>query len=331
MPLLTSVREHHHPRGVVGFIVPWNYPLALGISDALPALVAGNGALIKPNAQTPFSALWAADVLAEAGLPDGLVQVVTGPGAELGSSIVDAVDFVMFTGSTAVGRTVAAQAGERLKECSMELGGKNAMIVLADADLDRTALGAMRATFTNAGQLCISMERLYVQTVIRDELVSKLVERTGALRLGGALDWSTDMGSLISQKQLDTVSVYEFETPEQAVELANDSPYGLNFSVWSRNTRAARTLAARLQAGTININEGYSAAWGSVDAPMGGFKESGFGRRHGEHGIHKYTESQTIAVQRLLPLSTPPTRDAERRARILVGMLRALRRLPWVR
>jgi succinate-semialdehyde dehydrogenase/glutarate-semialdehyde dehydrogenase len=384
MPVLTQTWEHHHPRGVIGFIVPWNYPLALGISDALPALVAGNGAVIKPDQQTPFSALWAVELLEEAGLPAGLAQVVTGEGSTLGSPIIEHTDFLMFTGSTRVGRIVAVEAAERLTEYSMELGGKNAMIVLGDADLDRTANGAMRAAFTNAGQLCISMERLFVDAAVHDEFVPRIVERTRALRLGAKLDWSTDIGSLISEKQLQTVtehvgdavakgatvlaggrarpdigplfyeptilagvtpemkvfaeetfgpvlSLYEFNAPQEAVELANASSYGLNFSVWSRDTTAARGLATQLQAGTVNINEGYSAAWASVDSPMGGFKDSGTGRRHGEHGIHKYTESQTIAVQRGLFVSTPPSRDARRRAYVLVQLLKLMRRLPGMR
>mgnify|MGYP002138153583 FL=1 len=147
---LTEVWEHHHPKGLVGIISPWNYPLTLGISDAIPAIVAGNAVLTKPDQHTPFSALWAVRLLEEAGMPTGLVQVVTGSGAELGTSIIEASDFLMFTGSTAVGRTVAAQAGERLIDCSMELGGKNALLVLDDADVDKAVDGAVRACFSNS-------------------------------------------------------------------------------------------------------------------------------------------------------------------------------------
>jgi succinate-semialdehyde dehydrogenase/glutarate-semialdehyde dehydrogenase len=384
MPFATEVWEHHHPRGVIGFIVPWNYPLALGVGDALPALVAGNGAVVKPDAQTPFSALWAFELLEECGLPPGLAQVVTGEGSELGASIVEHSDYVMFTGSTRVGRIVASQAGELLTECSMELGGKNAMIVLADADLERTATGAMRAAFTNAGQLCVSMERLYVQEDVHDEFVRRLVEHTRALRLGGELGWDSDVGSLMSDKQLHTVtahvedavakgatvlaggrprpdigprfyeptvladvtpemtafaeetfgpviSVYKFKTADEAVELANASTLGLNFSVWGHDTDAARDVAVRLEAGTVNINEGYAAAWASVDAPMGGFKDSGFGRRHGAHGIHKYTQSQTIAVQHRIAVSTAPGPDARKQALRLVNALKLSRYLPGTR
>jgi succinate-semialdehyde dehydrogenase/glutarate-semialdehyde dehydrogenase len=381
LPVLTQTWEYHHPRGLAGFIAPWNYPLVIGIADALPALVAGNAVLIKPDQQTPLSVLWAVELLEEAGLPEGVAQVVTGSGSELGKTIIDNVDVVMFTGSTAVGRQVAVQAAERLIDSSMELGGKNAMIVLEDADLERTADGAVRASFANSGQLCISMERLYVHDSIYDRLVPMIAERIRSLRLGATLDWEPQVGSLISAKQLDTVtshiedavakgarvlaggrprpdigpyfheptllenvspemtvcanetfgpllSAYRFSDPDEAVRRANDSPYGLNFSVWSRNTRAARKLGTRLHAGTVNVNDGFAAAWGSTDAPMGGFKDSGTGRRHGAHGITKYTESQTIAVQRVRGIEVPAGQHAEKIARGLLGALKVMRRTP---
>src|SRR3954466_1937293 len=174
LPALTEAWEFHHPVGVVGIIAPWNYPLTLSISDAIAALAAGNGVVLKPDGQTPFIALRGVELLEEAGLPHGLMQVVTGSGSELGSHIIEGTDFIMFTGSTATGRKVAAQAGEQLKGASMELGGKNAMIVLADADIGRAVEGAERALFSNAGQLCISIERLFVDESIADEFQSKL-------------------------------------------------------------------------------------------------------------------------------------------------------------
>src|SRR3954451_16535892 len=142
LPFLTAAYEYHHPLGVVGVISPWNYPLTLSISDAIPALMAGNGVVLKADSNTPFSALWGTDLLEEAGLPAGLMQVVTGSGSELGPEIIDRVEYVMFTGSTEVGRQVASQAAKRLVPSSMELGGKNAMVVLDDADLNRAAEGA---------------------------------------------------------------------------------------------------------------------------------------------------------------------------------------------
>ena len=382
--ILTQVTELHHAKGLVGIISPWNYPLTLGISDALPATAAGNAVLAKPDQQTPFSALWAVRLLEEAGMPPGLVQVVTGSGAELGASIIEQSDYLMFTGSTAVGRTAAAQAGERLIDCSMELGGKNALLVLDDADVGKAVSGAVRAAFSNTGQLCISVERIYVPGTMWDDFTTRFAIAAKAMELSAALDYSADMGSLISDKQLKTVaghvddavakgatvlaggkprpdigpyfyeptilsgvrddmavfadetfgpvvSLYRVDSEEEAIDKANDSPYGLNFSVWTSDPKHGGQVAARLQSGTVNINEAYAAAWASVDAPMGGMKASGLGRRHGEHGILKYTEPQTIAVERLLPVGAPPWLSPGRYARIMTTGLRALRRMPGVK
>ncbi len=384
IPLLTDTREYHHPLGVAGFIVPWNYPLSLGITDAIPALLAGNGVVIKPDERTPLSTLWAVDLLHEAGLPHGIAQVVTGPGSELGDPIVDGVDFVMFTGSTCVGKIVAQRAAGRLIDYSMELGGKNAMIVLEDADLDRTIPGTERAIFSNSGQLCIATERLYVHADIYDEFKRRLIEHTRKMKLGTSLDYNADMGTLTSADQLDrvkahvedavdkgakvlaggnhrpeigpyfyeptilenvsqdmrlcaeetfgpVVALYKFHTLDDVVEEANDSLYGLNFSVWTRDSAKGRDIATRLEAGTVNVNEAYAAAWASVDAPMGGFKDSGVGRRHGAHGIQKYTESQTVSVQRFLPVAAPPGISEERYAKLMTGALKILKRLPGSR
>ncbi len=383
-PVVTEVWEHHPPKGLVGFIVPWNDPLTLGITDAIPALMAGNAVIIKPDAETPYSTLWAVDLLEEAGVPAEIMQVVTGAGAVLGTPIVEAVDYVMFTGSTRTGRMVARQAAERLIDYAMELGGKNAMIVLDDADLDRTVRGAVAACFSNAGQLCISMERIYVQAGIYDAFVDRFVGAARAMKLGTALDYTTDMGTLISEKQLHAieahvedavqkgarilaggrarpdigpyfyeptiledvdesmavfgdetfgpvVSIYRVDSVDEAVEKANASPYGLNFSVWSRDTARAHQVATRLEAGTVSVNDGYAAAWGSVDAPMGGFKDSGVGRRHGAHGLLKYTEAQTVAIQHLVPLSQPPYLSQDNFVSVVVLALRLMRYLPGIK
>lgn len=384
LPVLTHTTEHHHPKGVIGFIAPWNYPLSLGVSDAIPALLAGNAAVVKPDRNTPFSTLWAIEALAECGLPEGLFQAVTGSGAGLGTPLIDNVDYVMFTGSTATGKVVAAQAAERLIGSSMELGGKNAMLVLDDADLDRTVEGAVRACFSNGGQLCIAIERLFVADGIHDAFVERFAERVRTMTLGATLDWTPDMGSLVSTDQLETVtahvddavaagatvlaggrarpdigplffeptlltqvtedmavcrhetfgpvvSIYRFTDLDDAVSRANDSEYGLNASIWSRDTRRARALATRLQAGTVNVNEAYGAAWGSLDAPMGGMKQSGLGRRHGAEGIVKYTEAQTVATQRLVPIAPFGGLDVERWARLMNRSVRLLRRIPGLR
>jgi succinate-semialdehyde dehydrogenase/glutarate-semialdehyde dehydrogenase len=384
VPVLTEAWTHHHPVGVVGVISPWNYPLTLAITDAIPALMAGNGVVLMPDAKTPFTALWGANLLYEAGLPRDLFQVVTGHGAELGPALIGRGDFVAFTGSTATGRIVARQAAERLIGCSLELGGKNPMIVLDDADLNATVDGALRGCFSSAGQLCLSIERLYVQAGIYDAFIRDFVGRTRALKLGTGLDYDAEVGSLISAQHLaavdalvqdavakgakvlaggrprpdvgpwfyeptilvDTsedmtlfaeetfgpvVAVYRFDSVDEAIERANCSRYGLNASVWTRDTRRGRAIASRIQAGSANVNEAYAAAWASVDAPMGGFKKSGLGRRHGAEGILRYTECQTIAIQHGLPLALPRGISGELASRIVTDLLRALRRIPGLR
>jgi succinate-semialdehyde dehydrogenase/glutarate-semialdehyde dehydrogenase len=384
IPLLTATWEYRHPVGVVGVIAPWNYPLTLSVSDSVPALAAGNGVVVKADSQTPFSALWGAAALEEAGLPRNLMQVVTGSGSELGPELIDRVDYVMFTGSTEVGRTVAKQAAERLIPSAMELGGKNAMLVLEDANLDRAVEGAERALYSNAGQLCISIERLYVHERVADAFTERLVERISHMKLGASLGFKDDMGSLISQDQLETVTqhvddavskgatvlaggrprpdvgpyfyeptlladvtegmslfadetfgpvaaISRFASEDEAVERANASRFGLNFSVWTRDTDRGRRLATRLQAGTVNINEGFIAAWGSVDAPMGGMKDSGLGRRHGAVGIRKYTDEQTIAVQRLMQIAPPRGVGQKAYSVAMTAGLRLLRRIPGIR
>src|SRR5579872_5001519 len=179
LPLLTATWEYHHPVGVVGVISPWNYPLTLSISDSVPALAAGNAVVIKADSKTPFSALQGAALLEEAGLPAELIQVITGAGTELGPELIGRVDYVMFTGSTATGR----QAAQRLIPSSMELGGKNAMLVLEDANLQRAVEGAERAMFSNAGQLCISIERLLVHEKVAPQFTDRLVDRVRKMKL----------------------------------------------------------------------------------------------------------------------------------------------------
>ena len=384
LPGLTQAWQYQHPKGVVGIISPWNYPLSMGITDAIPALLAGNAVLAKPDLQTPFSQLWALDLLIECGLPEELMLVVAGAGTVLGPHILEAADYVQFTGSTATGRLIARQAGELLTGCSLELGGKNPMLVLADADVDAAVAGAVRGCFSSAGQLCISIERLYVHDSLYDRFVAELVRATSRIKLGGALDWSCDVGSLASAKQLATVtrhvddavakgarveiggkartdlgplffeptiltgvvpgmtlfseetfgpvvSVYPFTSNQQAIELANATEYGLNASIWSRDTDLARRMATRIQSGTVNVNEAYAAAWGSVEGPMGGFKNSGLGRRHGAEGILKYTDAQTVAVQRGMAIAAPTGVPDEVFARWMTTALRALRRMPGLR
>ncbi len=204
LPLATRTIELRHPKGVVALISPWNYPLALSVPDAVPALLAGNALVHKPDTQTALTTLWAIDLLVECGMPADIWQVVTGDPATIGGPLVEAADYVAFTGSTRGGRVIAEQAAGRLIDYSLELGGKNPMIVLDDANVEKAALGAIRACFANAGQLCISIERLYVHDQIFDRFAERFTARAGDMRLGAGYD--ADMGSLTSQRQLDTVT-----------------------------------------------------------------------------------------------------------------------------
>ncbi len=379
VPVLTRTVEHHRPKGVVGIIAPWNYPLTLAVSDAIPALLAGNTVVLKPDSATPLSALALVALFREAGLPDDALGVVTGPGRELGPAMIDRVDYLMFTGSTATGRTVARQCAERLIGCSAELGGKNPAIVLDDADLDRTVEGLAEACFANTGQLCVSIERIYVTPGIADAFVAAFADRVAGMRVGPGTDWDVEVGSLVSESQLDTitahvddavgkgarvlaggrplpelgplfyaptvltdvpddavlaraetfgpvVAIYRVADADEAVARANDTEYGLNSSVWSR--RRGAEVAVRLRAGTVNVNEGYAAAWASHDAPMGGMGISGLGRRHGREGILKYTEAQTIAEQRLMQVGASGRFAGARYPQLMRPAVRVLRRLP---
>ncbi|WP_129338783.1 succinic semialdehyde dehydrogenase [Cellulomonas endophytica] len=204
VPLLTQVRVHRDAAGVVGVLAPWNYPLSLSLGDALPALVAGDAVLLRVDPQTALTALWAAELAEDAGLPAGVLQVLVG-GPDLARAVVDHVDRLVFTGSTAAGRDVAARAGERLVPATLELGGKNALYVAEDVDVEATAAGVVRACFTAAGQLCLAPERLYVHRDVLEPFTAALVARTRALRLGVGLDYRADVGSLTSPAQLARV------------------------------------------------------------------------------------------------------------------------------
>src|SRR5262249_13109692 len=208
VPGLTRVREVRHPKGVVGIIAPWNYPLTLSVCDALPALLAGNAVVIKPDEQTPITALWAAAALAEAGVPDGRLSGVVGDGPVLGAALIDGADHIAFPGSTATGRLVAQRAATRLIDSSLELGGKNSLYVAEDADLDRAAEAAVRDCFASAGQLCISIERLMLHERIADAFLDRFIDRVRHLRLGTALDFSADLGCLVSTAHLERVRAH---------------------------------------------------------------------------------------------------------------------------
>jgi aldehyde dehydrogenase (NAD+)/succinate-semialdehyde dehydrogenase/glutarate-semialdehyde dehydrogenase len=210
MPLLTTSTEQHRPKGLVAVIAPWNFPFAIALSDAMPALMAGNGVVLKPDNKTALCVLFGVELLHRAGLPRGLVQVVCGEGPDIGPTLIDNVDFVMFTGSTATGRIVGEQAGRNLIGCSLELGGKNPMIVLADANLDEVVPGAVFAVFANSGQACMHIERIYVHRSIHDEFLRRLVAAAAELneKIGAAYDYTPEFGSLVSPQHLERVAAH---------------------------------------------------------------------------------------------------------------------------
>ena len=372
VPLLTKTIEHHVPVGVVGVITPWNYPFTLPASDLLPAILAGNTVVLLPDVATPQSADIVGELLAEAGRPDGVLTIVHGGGRAHGTELINRADFIMFTGSTATGIIVAEQCASRLIGFSGELGGKNPLLVLDDADVQRAAKGAVRASFSNSGQLCVSTERAYVHTDVYDEFVDTFVRETKALTLGAGKDWDIDMGPLISSTQADRVmshiedaiakgatvlaggvrrpdispnfveptiltgvtdsmltarsetfgpiiSLYRVESNDEALVRANDTEYGLNTSVWSR--RRGTTVARSIRSGSVTINEGFSASFASHDAPMGGMKKSGVGRRHGSAGLLKYTDAQTVATQRVWGITPLPGQSNEGFARLMTSAI----------
>jgi succinate-semialdehyde dehydrogenase / glutarate-semialdehyde dehydrogenase len=379
VPVLTQVEVNRVPKGIVGIISPWNYPFTMALSDGLPALKAGNAVVHKPDAQTMLSALLGAELLEEAGFPKDLWQIVAGPGKVLGSEIINRSNYICFTGSTATGRIIAEQAGSNLIGCSLELGGKNPMLVLRDADVERAAEGAVRACFSSAGQLCVSMERLFVADQVYDKFVERFVERTKAQKLGPGLEWGTDIGSLISQQQLDAVtahvddavakgakvlaggrprpdlgpyfyeptilegvdpdmrcfgeetfgpvvSLYRFHDETDAIARANEGEYGLNASIYTRDVKRGRQIAKQIKCGTVNVNEAFAATFGSLDAPMGGMRESGLGRRQGAEGIHRYTDVQAVAVQRLFRFSPVLGMSDETFAKVMTAQMRLMRK-----
>ncbi|MBV9830651.1 MAG: succinate-semialdehyde dehydrogenase (NADP(+)) [Marmoricola sp.] len=380
VPGLTRVEVNHVPKGVIGIIAPWNYPFTLALCDGIPALLAGNAVVTKPDAQTMLTGLLGAQLLEEAGFPAGLWNVVAGPGRELGGAMIERSDYVCFTGSTATGKLIAQQCADRLIGCSLELGGKNPILILRDADLDRAAEGAVRACFSNAGQLCVSMERMFVADQVYDRFTERFVARTRAMALRPGIEWGADMGSLISQDQLDTVtahvadavakgatvlaggrarpdlgpyfyeptilegvtpemtcfghetfgpvvSLYRFHDEADAVARANAGEYGLNGSIYSRDTRRARAIARQVRCGTINVNEAFAATFASIDSPMGGMRESGMGRRQGTEGIRRYTESQSVAVQKLMRFSPILGMSDETFAKLMTANARLMKKL----
>lgn len=377
VPLLTQTYIDHVPVGVVGIITPWNYPLALTMLDVLPALVAGNAVVQKADNQTALTVLFARHLAVEAGIPAELWTVVVGDGDTVGNAITDNVDYIAFTGSTATGRKVAKHAAERLIGCSLELGGKNPMIVLEGANLKRAAEIALAGAFGSAGQLCVSIERVYVPNRIKAEFLAEIAKRTESMKVGRSSDFSMDMGSLTGYNQLQRVmgfvddavatgahivaggkqlpelgpyfyaptvitnvnrnarmyaqevfgpviNVEGYEDLDSAIDLANDTDYGLNASVVGPE-RQAMLVAKKLNAGSVNINEGFRASFASMETPMGGFKTSGQGRRNGPGGLLRFTEAKAIGIARG-PIKLPTrAKNYEKLAPVMRLMLKWLK------
>jgi acyl-CoA reductase-like NAD-dependent aldehyde dehydrogenase len=343
-----KVISEHHPMGVIGIISPWNFPLVLTAGDAIPALMAGNAVVIKPSELTPLTALFVVDLAQRAGFPENLLQVVIGA-AETGEALIDHVDMIAFTGSVEVGKQVMRRAADRLIPVSLELGGKDPLIVLKDADLERAANACVWGSLMNSGQVCTSIERVYVEEPIYQTFVDKIVQKVQSLRQGPSND-EVELGSMTSEEQFKKVStqvseavargaqaltggranpnfsglyyeptvlidvnhnmtVIQEETfgpvlpiikvrdGEEAVRLANDSRYGLDACIFTKDKEKALQIAGKLVAGTVCINDGL-VNYIIPDTPMGGVKDSGFSRRHGAEGIRKYCYQKSIVIDR---------------------------------
>ncbi len=347
VPAFTQADVVHRPHGVVGLITPWNYPFLLPIGDAIPALLAGNAVVVKPSELTPLSAELGRELLLESGLDPDLLGIVHGYG-DVGAELIRHVNYVGFTGGTETGRKVAIAAAERLIPFSLELGGKNPMVILQGAPLDEAATGLAAGAFSNSGQTCISIERVYVEDSIFDEFSKRFADRAATMKIGWSNSWDIDVGSLISgshaakvmshvedaaqrgakilaggRRREDigpafveptiladvrddmkvsaqetfgpVVSLYRVGSADEAIALANQSPFGLNATVWGRNAAQAQRIARSLDVGSVAINSTLMI-YNSFDVPMGGVKMSGIGRRHGEPGILRYTQTQSIVT-----------------------------------
>src|SRR3954466_9855124 len=339
----------YQPRGVVGVIGPWNYPLTNCFGDGIAALAAGNAVIFKPSEITPYSTMLMHECMRDAGLPDGVMQVATGRGPT-GAALIEHVDYVMFTGSVKTGKLVAAEAAKSLTPFSLELGGKDPMIVLRDADLERAANGAVFWSMANGGQICQAVERVYVEEPIYDQFVSKVVEKTRALRQGVPGDAGTvEVGAVTFEPQIEIIEdhiqdavakgakvlvggkrgpgpgrfweptvvvdvdhdmklmqdetfgpvlpVMKVHDEAEALRLANDSRYGLNSSVWTKDLEKGERIAAQIQAGSTCVNDAV-VNYGAQELPFGGVKESGIGARHSAAGIRKYCHAHAIVVTR---------------------------------
>jgi aldehyde dehydrogenase (NAD+) len=348
-----TVRE---PFGVTVHIAPWNYPLLLAVRGVAPALAAGNAAVLKPATLTPLSAIAFGRLAKEAGIPDGILNIVSGPGGEVGEALVNDARCrsVSFTGSSDVGRHIAELAAGRMIPATLELGGKSPVVVFPDADIDRAARGVGFGIFGNAGQMCWAGSRLIVHASVHAALVERIAKIAAATRLGPGIDAESEMGPLVSPDQLEKVSafvdsarseggtvvaggaratdaplapgnfyrptvvdnapptakavreeifgpvlvVHPFETTEEAIRLANGTDYGLFASVWTKDLATAHTVARRLDAGIVSVNESPVTF---PQTPFGGFKASGLGFEQGSEVVRQYTRRKNVVVNISMP------------------------------
>ena len=345
---MKKVKILYQPLGVAGIIVPWNGPFILGINPVVQALMAGNAAIVKGSEVTPYSTKLAEKVFKKAGLPDGLVQVLMGDGATGAALCESGVDKIAFTGSVNTGRKVATVCAQQLISCTLELGGKDAMIVCADANIERAATGAVMGSCMNTGHYCCGTERIYVVEGVYDEFVAKVTEKTAALRQGSG-DEEEDVGAVFWDKQMDIIErhiddakakgasittggnradipglyfqptvltnvnhdmlimreetfgpivcVQKVKDEDEAIQMANDSEYGLSGNIWTNDDAKAERLAAVMQTGSVSIND-MACTYGVPQAPFGGVKDSGLGRVNGETGVRGYCHTKPIIIDK---------------------------------